>query len=113
MVFSFLLRGATALYLGDGLRSKQQERAYDQISYDLLAKSLLAGKGYSFETDYYPGFTPANTPTAHWSFLYPLYLAGVYALAGFHPAGGPHPTDRDRQFAGDLANFPPGTGIIQ
>jgi hypothetical protein len=45
---------------------------------------LLDGRGYSFTEKWYP-FTPANTPTAHWSFLYPLYLAGVYAVTGYHP----------------------------
>jgi 4-amino-4-deoxy-L-arabinose transferase-like glycosyltransferase len=57
---------------------------HDQVSYDALARSLLAGRGYSFTEKWYP-FTPANTPTAHWSFLYPLYLAGVYAVVGYHP----------------------------
>jgi 4-amino-4-deoxy-L-arabinose transferase-like glycosyltransferase len=57
---------------------------HDQVSYDALARSLLAGRGYSFTENWYP-FTPANTPTAHWSFIYPLYLAATYALAGYHP----------------------------
>ncbi len=74
-----------AFYLGDTLTSSQQVRAFDQITYDRLAQSLLAGRGFSFTTDYYPGFTPAGTPTAHWSFLYPIYLAGVYTLTGDHP----------------------------
>jgi 4-amino-4-deoxy-L-arabinose transferase-like glycosyltransferase len=56
----------------------------DQISYDALARSLLDGRGYSFTENWYP-FTPANTPTSHWSFLYPLYLAGIYAVTGYHP----------------------------
>ncbi|HET6598285.1 MAG TPA: glycosyltransferase family 39 protein [Anaerolineales bacterium] len=56
----------------------------DQVSYDALARSLLDGRGYSFTEKWYP-FTPADTPTAHWSFLYPLYLAGVYAVTGHHP----------------------------
>src|SRR5688572_16511243 len=56
----------------------------DQISYDALARSLLAGRGYSFTENWYP-FTLANTPTAHWSFIYPPYLAAVYAVAGYHP----------------------------
>lgn len=80
-----LLRLGAALYLGDSLGGERQERAYDQVSYDALAQSLLAGRGYSFEQDWYPGFTPAGAPTAHWSFLYPLYLAGVYAVSGHHP----------------------------
>jgi 4-amino-4-deoxy-L-arabinose transferase-like glycosyltransferase len=54
------------------------------VSYDALARSLLDGRGYSFTEKWYP-FTPADTPTAHWSFLYPLYLAGVYAVTGHHP----------------------------
>ena len=56
----------------------------DQVSYDALARSLLDGRGYSFTERWYP-FTPAHTPTAHWSFLYPLYLAGIYAVTGYHP----------------------------
>jgi len=56
----------------------------DQVSYDALARSLLDGRGYSFTKNWYP-FTPADTPTAHWSFIYPLYLAGIYAVTGYHP----------------------------
>jgi hypothetical protein len=79
------LRVAAALYLGDRVDTARQERAYDQVSYQALAISLLAGRGYSFEHDWYPGFTPAHTPTAHWSFLYPLYLVLVYVVGGVHP----------------------------
>ena len=85
MLVAVLLRVGTALYLGDTLFTAQQERVYDQVSYDALARSLLAGKGFTFEQDWYPGFTPAGTPTAHWSFLYPLYLTLVYLIAGVHP----------------------------
>lgn len=84
MVVAVMLRVATALFLGDGLTGSEQVRIWDQVSYDALARSLLAGDGYSFDKPWYP-FTPANTPTAHWSFIYPLWLAGVYALAGAHP----------------------------
>jgi len=85
MALAVLLRLATAIWLGDTIEGAQQVRVYDQHSYNALAQALLAGRGYSFERAWYPGFTPANTPTAHWSFLYPLYLAGVYATGGFHP----------------------------
>jgi 4-amino-4-deoxy-L-arabinose transferase-like glycosyltransferase len=80
-----LLRLLMALYLGDNLTSEQQVRAFDQITYHRLSQSILAGRGYSFDFDYYPGFTPAGQPTAQWSFLYPLYLAGIYAITGPHP----------------------------
>jgi len=78
------LRVGFSIYLGDGLEGSQQRRAYDQFSYNYLAQSILKGQGFSFEQNWYP-FTPAHTPTAHWSFLYPLYLAGVYFLGGIHP----------------------------
>ncbi len=77
-----LIRVIAAFVLGD--RADPISGAYDQVSYDTLAQSLLQGHGFSFPTDWYP-FTRANEPTAHWSFLYTLYLAGVYALAGHHP----------------------------
>lgn len=73
-----------AFYLGDTLEGEQQKRVFDQHSYNALAQSLLEGRGYSFRANWYP-FTPANTPTAHWSFVYPLFLAGVYAIFGIHP----------------------------
>ena len=85
IALAVLLRLAAAFYLGDTLDDPQQVRVWDQHSYHALAQSLLSGRGYSFEANWYPGFTPANTPTAHWSFLYPLYLAGIYAVAGVHP----------------------------
>lgn len=79
---SVLLRLAVAFWLGD--RVEPISGAYDQVSYDALAQGLLAGKGFSFPTGWYP-FTAANEPTAHWSYLYSLYVAVVYAIAGHHP----------------------------
>ena len=77
-----LIRIPVALYLGDQVTVLPGIQ--DQVSYDALARSLLDGRGYSFTKNWYP-FTPANTPTSHWSFIYPLYLAGIYAVTGYHP----------------------------
>ena len=77
-----LVRLPPAFYMGDQVTILPG--VHDQISYDALARSLLAGRGYSFTENWYP-FTPANTPTAHWSFIYPLYLAGTYLVTGYHP----------------------------
>ncbi len=77
-----LVRLPVAAYMGDHVTVLPG--IHDQLSYDALARSLLAGRGFSFTANWYP-FTPANTPTAHWSFAYPLYLAGIYALTGYHP----------------------------
>lgn len=82
IIASILIRVAMAFWLGD--RAEPLSGAYDQISYDTLAQSILAGKGFSFPTNWYP-FTLANEQTAHWSYLYALYLAGVYAVVGHHP----------------------------
>ena len=84
LLLAIVLRLGAGFYLGDSLLDRQQARVWDQVSYHALANSLLDGKGYTFEKFWYP-FTPPHTPTAHWSFLYPLYLAGVYALFGVFP----------------------------
>jgi 4-amino-4-deoxy-L-arabinose transferase-like glycosyltransferase len=85
ILLALLLRLVVAVYLGNDLEGVQQERAQDQVSYHALAQSLLAGRGYSFEHYWYPGFTQAGEQTAHWSFIYPLYLASVYSVLGHYP----------------------------
>jgi 4-amino-4-deoxy-L-arabinose transferase-like glycosyltransferase len=82
LVLAVLVRIPVAVLMGDQITVLPGIQ--DQVSYDALAHSLLDGRGYSFRENWYP-FTPANTPTAHWSFLYPLYLAGIYAVVGYHP----------------------------
>ena len=82
LAVAILIRIPVALYMGDQVIVLPGIQ--DQVSYDALARSLLDGRGYSFTKNWYP-FTPANTPTSHWSFLYPLYLAGIYAITGYHP----------------------------
>src|SRR5438132_3393113 len=82
LALAVILRLAVAVYLGDV--AEPMSGAFDQVSYDTLAQQVLAGHGFSFPRDWYP-FTPAGEPTAHWSFLYTLYLAAVYALSGHHP----------------------------
>lgn len=77
-----LLRLGVALVLGDN--ANPVSGAADQYSYDILAQRLLEGKGYSFPTQWYP-FTAPDEQTAHWSFLYPLFLAAVYLVFGHHP----------------------------
>lgn len=57
---------------------------YDQLSYHNLALRVLDGHGFSFGYPWWP-LTAADAPTAHWSFLYTLYLVAVYAVVGVHP----------------------------
>lgn len=82
LVASVLLRVGVALYLGDVVDAPAL--LTDQRSYHALGARLIGGHGFSFDRGWYP-FTPAETPTAHWSFLYSLFVAGVYAIFGVHP----------------------------
>jgi 4-amino-4-deoxy-L-arabinose transferase-like glycosyltransferase len=77
-----LVRILAAFYLGD--RVEALPGTQDQVSYDNLALRVVTGHGFTFATDWWPA-TRAGEPTAHWSFLYTLYLAGIYAIFGHHP----------------------------
>ena len=77
-----LIRIVVALYLGNGAESPPTLN--DQLSYHALASHLLAGHGFGFDVGWYP-FTPPDTPTAHWSFLYPLMLLPLYWAFGPNP----------------------------
>ena len=72
LTVAVLVRIPVAIYMGDQVT--ELPGIQDQISYDALAHSLLDGRGYSFTENWYP-FTRANTPTSHWSFLYPIYCS--------------------------------------
>ncbi|MAG34936.1 MAG: hypothetical protein CL878_01595 [Dehalococcoidia bacterium] len=52
----------------------------DPITYDQLARNLLAGQPYVGASFYFPAGT--ENPTALWDPLYPLFLAAIYALVG-------------------------------
>jgi hypothetical protein len=82
LLLSVALRVGVALYLGDVVDAPPMMT--DQRSYHALGERLLGGYGYSFAGGWYP-FTPPNTPTAHWSFLYAAFVALVYTLFGVHP----------------------------
>jgi 4-amino-4-deoxy-L-arabinose transferase-like glycosyltransferase len=82
LLASVLLRVAGALLLGDEI--KEVPGAQDQVSYDAFAKQLVAGRGFTTPTAWWP-ITGPGEPTAHWSYLYTLFLAAVYGVFGIHP----------------------------
>ncbi len=82
LCISALVRLGAALYLGNSV--EVLPGTYDQITYDTLARRVLAGYGFTFPREWWP-FTRPNEPTAHFSFAYVLFLAGTYALFGPHP----------------------------
>jgi len=81
LLIGTLLRLVAALYLGD--KVELIPVAYDQIHFDNVAHSLLAGRGFSFTVPPWP-FIQAGAPTAFVSFLYTLFVASVYWLFGPH-----------------------------
>src|SRR5512136_3002820 len=82
LAISVTLRVGVALYLGDIVDAPPL--LTDQRSYHALGARLVSGHGFSFDRGWYP-FTEPDTPTAHWSFLYSLFVAAVYGLVGVHP----------------------------
>lgn len=82
MVLAVLLRLASALYQGNIVTDLPG--VYDQISYDGLARRVVDGYGFSFAEGHWPA-TRGGEPTAHWSYLYTLYLATIYKVFGTYP----------------------------
>lgn len=79
LLASVIFRIAAALYLGDVVAAPPM--LTDQLSYHALGVRLVEGHGFSFDVGWYP-FTPPNTPTAHWSYLYSLFIAAIYGVLG-------------------------------
>jgi 4-amino-4-deoxy-L-arabinose transferase-like glycosyltransferase len=82
LLLSVALRVLAALYMGDEVVSLPGTA--DQVSYHNLALRVLAGHGFTFGETWWP-VTAAGAPTAHWSYLYTLYLVSVYAIFGPNP----------------------------
>lgn len=82
ILIGVILRVLAAFYLGNQV--VDMPGTADQISYHNLALRVLQGHGFTFGEDWWPA-TQANSPTAHWSFLYTGYLVLVYALFGPNP----------------------------
>ena len=82
LFLSITLRLLSAVYQGNNV--SDLPGVYDQISYDGLARRVVDGFGFSFAEGHWPA-TPAGEPTAHWSYLYTLYLALIYKLFGPYP----------------------------
>ena len=83
LIVSVLLRIGVAFYLGDQVPAPPG--APDDTSYSYLGERLSSGHGYSFDQPWYPFGKPAGYATAHWSFLYSAYVAGIYRVFGAHP----------------------------
>jgi 4-amino-4-deoxy-L-arabinose transferase-like glycosyltransferase len=79
LLLSVVIRLISALYQGNEV--KDLPGIADQVSYHRLSTRVLNGSGFSFDVGWWPA-TPAGQPTAHWSFLYVLFLTGIYAIFG-------------------------------
>ena len=79
LIVGVLIRVIVALYLGSEIDAPPM--LTDQRSYHALGARIAEGYGYSFELGWYP-FTPPETPTAFWSFLYSAIIAAIYWFTG-------------------------------
>ncbi len=52
----------------------------DPLTYDQIARNLVAGRGFSGASFYYP--PGSDVPTAFWDPLYPVFLAAIYLIVG-------------------------------
>ncbi len=84
IVVSVVLRVGVAFIMGN--RIEPLPGIQDQQSYHMLAQRVLQGHGFTVAEDWWP-LTRAGEATAHWSYLYTLYLVGVYAVFGAQPLG--------------------------
>lgn len=82
LVGSVVLRVIATLWMGN--RIELLPGIADQLSYHTLAVRVLNGHGFTFGQPWWPA-TRAGEPTAHWSYLYTLYLWFVYELFGPNP----------------------------
>jgi 4-amino-4-deoxy-L-arabinose transferase-like glycosyltransferase len=80
LLVSVLLRIAVAIWLGNVVDAPPL--LTDQRSYHALGVRLSTGHGFSFDKPWYPFYLPADSPTAHWSYLYSLLTAVVYGVFG-------------------------------
>ena len=83
LVLSVLLRVFTGIvFYGNEIQALPG--TFDEVSYHNLALRVMDGHGFSFGERWWPG-TAANEPTAHWSFLYTIYLIAIYSIFGPSP----------------------------
>jgi 4-amino-4-deoxy-L-arabinose transferase-like glycosyltransferase len=82
LVVSVFLRMVVAVAMGNTV--VELPGIFDQVSYHNLAVRVVHGHGFTFGEEWWP-ITPAGAPTAHWSFLYTIFLVSVYSLFGPHP----------------------------
>lgn len=84
LIISIAILGRVGIALALGNNVTDQPGIFDQLSYDMLAQQVIAGQGFTVAEDWWPA-TPAGEPTAHWSYLYTLYLSAVYSVFGYNP----------------------------
>ena len=83
LVISVLLRVFTGIVFY-GNEIQELPGTFDEVSYHNLALRVMDGHGFSFGARWWPG-TAANEPTAHWSYLYTIYLIVIYSIFGPSP----------------------------
>ncbi len=79
---ALLLRLGAAFYLRDNVSGLSG--ANDEITYSMLGHRFATGHGMTFPENWYP-WIAADAPQSYFSYTFSLFLAGIYAIFGFHP----------------------------
>lgn len=82
LLVALVTRMAAAFYLGDTVSGLSG--AHDEISYSMLGQRFATGHGMTFPEPWYP-WVAADAPQSYYSYTISLFLAGIYALFGYHP----------------------------
>jgi 4-amino-4-deoxy-L-arabinose transferase-like glycosyltransferase len=83
LLVSVVLRLVAAWWLGN-LIEPIPGGVDDQRAYDMLARRVVEGHGFTVAQDWWP-VTRAGQPTAYWSYLYTTFVATTYWLFGVNP----------------------------
>ena len=84
LCLALFVRVVTAIWLGDVMEILPAGGTHDQVTYDLLAKRVASGQGFTYPEHYYP-WVPPDTITSYYSGTMVLQLAIIYKLFGYHP----------------------------
>lgn len=84
LAVAFVVRLATALWLGNSMEVLPAGGTHDQVSYDMLAHRVATGHGFTFPQAWYP-WVPPDIPTAYYSGTMVIHLAAIYYMFGYNP----------------------------
>lgn len=84
LLLALASRLAVAGWLGNRMEVLEAGGTHDQVSYDMLARRVATGYGFTFPEGWYP-WVPPDVPTSYYSGSMVIHLAAIYKLVGYNP----------------------------